>query len=79
MTVKALLAILLLVVGCGQASMELTEFPEVREKASKGTFPLAGAEAASICVDISSLSPGKHKVTVHLLDPGIVLQEIRIK
>ena len=29
-------------------------------------------------VDISSLQPGKHKVTIHLLDPGIVLQEIRI-
>ena len=34
---------------------------------------------SSRSVDISSLSPGKHKVTVHLLDPGIVLQEIRIK
>ena len=53
MKIKALLAILLLVVGCGQASMELTEFPEVREKASKGTFPLAAAEAATICVDNS--------------------------
>lgn len=29
-------------------------------------------------VDISSLQPGKHSVTVCMLDPGIVLQEIRI-
>ena len=48
MKIKALLAILLLAAGCGQASHELTGFPEVREKASKGTFPLAAAEAATI-------------------------------
>ncbi len=30
-------------------------------------------------IDISSLQPGKHNVTVSLLDPGIVLQEIRIR
>ncbi|MBR2064468.1 MAG: glycosyl hydrolase 115 family protein [Bacteroidales bacterium] len=34
---------------------------------------------SSRIVDISSLQPGKHKVTIHLLDPGIVLQEIRIQ
>ena len=33
---------------------------------------------ASRRVDISSLQTGKHSVTVSLLDPGIVLQEIRI-
>ena len=51
MKIKALLAILLLVVGCGQASHELAGFPEVKEKAGKGSFPLAAAEAATICVD----------------------------
>ena len=51
MTIKALLAVLLLAAGCGHASMELTEFPEVREKASKETFPLASDSAATICVD----------------------------
>lgn len=29
-------------------------------------------------VDISSLSRGKHKITISFLDPGIVLQELRI-
>ncbi len=33
---------------------------------------------SSRSIDISALKPGKHKVTVHFLDPGIVLQEIRI-
>ena len=51
MKIKALLAVLLLAAGCGQASMELTDFPEVREKASRGAFPLAASSAATICVD----------------------------
>ena len=34
---------------------------------------------SSRSVDISALQPGRHKVTIHLLDPGIVLQEIRVK
>ena len=28
-------------------------------------------------MDISGLKPGKHKVTIYMLDPGLVLQEIR--
>ena len=51
MKIKALLAAMLLAAGCGQASHELAGFPEVKEKAGKESFPLAGAEAASICVD----------------------------
>ena len=51
MKIKALLAVLLLAAGCGQASHELAGFPEVREKAGKGAFPLADSEAATICVD----------------------------
>lgn len=46
MKIKALLAVLLLAAGYGQANHELTEFPKVSEKAGKGTFPLAAAEAA---------------------------------
>ena len=34
---------------------------------------------SSRIVDISALQPGRHKVTIHLLDPGIALQEIRIQ
>lgn len=34
---------------------------------------------SSRTMDISSLEEGKHIVTVYLLDPGIVLQEIRIR
>ena len=29
-------------------------------------------------IDISGLKPGKYKVTIYMLDPGLVLQEIRI-
>lgn len=32
---------------------------------------------SSRSIDISGLNPGKHKVTVYMLDPGLVLQEIR--
>ena len=34
---------------------------------------------SSRSVDISSLQPGKHNVTVYLLDPGIVLQELNVR
>lgn len=53
MKIQALLAALLLEVGCGHSSHELAEFPEVKDKASRGAFPLAAAEAAAICVDSS--------------------------
>ena len=33
---------------------------------------------SSRSLDISALEPGKHNVKIYLLDPGIVLQEIRI-
>ena len=32
---------------------------------------------SSRSMDISGLKPGKHKVTVYMLDPGLVLQELR--
>lgn len=91
MKIKALLAILLLVVGCGQASHELAGFPEVKEKAGKGSFPLAAAEAATICVDNSdarvvSIAAGllAEIFSIHTEDLSAewrwnVLQEIRIK
>lgn len=91
MKIKALLAILLLVVGCGQASHELTGFPEVREKAGKGAFPLADASAATVCVDscdarVVSIAAGSlaEIFSIHTEDFSAewrwnVLQEIRIK
>ena len=34
---------------------------------------------SSRSMDISALKPGKHKVTIYMLDTGLVLQEIRIR
>lgn len=44
----------------------------------KRMFLLAVRGYARRTIDISSLSRGKHKVTISFLDPGIVLQELRI-
>ena len=52
MKLKGIFIAIIMSASCWSLTgQELTDFPEVGEKARRGAFPLAASEAATICVD----------------------------